>query len=129
MKSFLLLISITLLMIFHSCNSNTIIKPPENLIPKEQMVDLLTDMYIANAAFNLKNTNLEKKIDYIPLVYEKYKIDSARYHASNIYYMSRIDEYEAIYKEVEMRLKTLKEEKEKRKKKDSLELRPKEFLD
>ncbi len=69
------------------------------------MVDLLTDMFIARAAHNIENKNGERKINYMPLVYEKYKIDSLRFSISNNYYISRIDEYETMYKEVETRLK------------------------
>ena len=29
--------------LFVNCTSNTILKKPENLIPKDQMVDILTD--------------------------------------------------------------------------------------
>jgi len=90
-----------------SCTSNTIIKQPKDLIPQDEMVNLLTDMYLANAAFSVKNKNLQRKIDYIPLVYEKYQIDSLRFHNSNLYYMSRIDDYEVIYNEVHQRLKEI----------------------
>jgi hypothetical protein len=91
-----------------ACTSNTIYKKPEDLIPPDQMVDLLTDIYLANGAYSVTNKFGQNKVEYMPLVYEKYHIDSARFHHSNIYYMSRIDEYEAIYKEVKKRLIELK---------------------
>ena len=90
-----------------ACTSNTIYKKPKDLIPKEQMVDLLVDMYLANAAKNVKTKKLEKKINYMPLVYEKYGIDSVRFQSSNLYYMSLIDDHEAIYKKVDARLKKM----------------------
>ncbi len=118
---------LTGILLMLSCTSNTILKEPDNLIPREQMVDLLTDMYIANAAFSVKNKNLNRKIDYIPLVYEKYQIDSLRFHTSNLYYMSRIDDYEVIYKEVEVRLKEMSKKAEATKMlEDSLKLKKKE---
>ena len=104
MSNFFTYILVGFLALLVSCTSNTIYKKPDNLIPREQMVDLLTDMFIARAAHNIKNKDDKQKINYMPLVYEKYKIDSLRFIDSNLYYMSRVDEYEAIYKEVEARL-------------------------
>lgn len=90
------------------CTSNTIIKKPDHLIPKNQMVDLLTDMLLASGAENIKNNNLERNVNYFPLVFEKYGIDSTRFKESNYYYTSRIDDYEEILKKVDERLNTLK---------------------
>lgn len=93
---------------FIGCTSNTIIKKPDHLIPKNQMVDLLTDMLIASGAENIKNNNLERNVNYFPLVFEKYGIDSTRFKESNYYYTSRIDDHEEILKKVDARLKALK---------------------
>lgn len=92
------------------CTSNTIIKKPDHLISKNQMVDLLTDMFIASGAENIKNINLERNVNYFPLVFEKYGIDSTRFKESNYYYTSRIDDYELILQKVDNRLKALKKE-------------------
>jgi len=93
-----------------NCTSNTILEKPKDLIPKEQMVDLITDLFLANEAKSIKNENLERNINYSPLIYEKYKIDSLRFKESNLYYTSKIDEYNDILNEVDKRLKTLLEE-------------------
>jgi len=95
---------------FMGCTSNTIIKKPDNLISKKQMVDLLTDLAIASGAENIKNNDLERNVNYFPLVFKKYGIDSTRFKESNYYYTSRIDDYEEILKEVDERLKALKKE-------------------
>lgn len=92
-----------------ACTSNTIIKKPDNLIPKNQMEDLITDMLIAAGAENIKNVDLERNVNYFPLVFEKYGIDSTRFKESNYYYTSQIDDYEKILKKVNERLKALKE--------------------
>ena len=92
-----------------ACTSNTIIKKPDDLISKNQMVDLLTDMLIAAGAENIKNIDLERNVNYYPLVFEKYGIDSTRFKESNYYYTSQIDDYEKILKRVDNRLKSLKE--------------------
>ena len=104
--SYLIFLSI----FFMACTSNTIIKKPDHLISKNQMVDLLTDMLIASGAENIKNSNLERNVNYFPLVFEKYGIDSTRFKESNYYYTSRIDEYEQILQKVDARLKAMKKE-------------------
>ncbi len=97
-----------------SCTSNTIYKKPKDLIPKDTMVLLLKDMYIANSARNYKDCNDNKRQDgYVHLVFDKYKIDSTRFTTSNIYYTSKYQEYETILKEVKKELDTLIKEKRK----------------
>lgn len=108
--------------ILASCTSNSIYKKPNDLIPKDTMVALLTDLYISNTASFEKNIHLEKKVNYTPFVYNKYRIDSVRFKNSNFYYTSKIDEYHEIYKQVKIALTTQKEalEKELHKKPDSI---------
>ena len=91
-----------------SCTSRTIYKKPENLIGKEKMITIWTDLYIAMGAKSVKTKTLEKDNNYIPLVLEKYKIDSIQFSKSNIYYTSRIEEYEKMFEEVQKRLDDLK---------------------
>ncbi len=87
-----------------SCTSNTVYKKPEGLIPKDTMIALLTDMYIASAAKNTKNKFLQNRVNYMYLVHEKYGIDSTRFDMSNTYYTSKIEEYNDLIKEVKKRL-------------------------
>ena len=96
-----------------SCTSNTIYEKPKNLIPKDTMTLLLTDLFIASSAYFSKNTHSEKKANYMPLIYDKYKIDSLRFTKSNFYYMTKIDEYDELYKEVKINLTNLKNQFEK----------------
>ena len=96
---------ILVLIFLTSCTSNTIYKKPENLITKDSMVVLISDMYIAMSTKNVINKNLERKVNYMPFVYAKYKIDSARFNKSNIYYTSVIEEYNEILLEVKERIK------------------------
>jgi len=104
-----------------ACTSNTIIEKPDNLIPKDKMVDLMTDLLLATGARNIKNINEERKVNYFHLVFEKYNIDSTQFKESNFYYTSKIDDYDIMLKEVERRLKKLKLEFDKeREKQDSI---------
>jgi hypothetical protein len=97
------------LILCFSCTSRTIYKKPENLISKEQMVDLWVDITIAHGAENIKNMKAQKKINYMRSLYKKYNIDSTRFMESNIYYSSKIEEYEKMFQEVDVRLKKIKE--------------------
>lgn len=98
---------LAIVLIFASCTSNTIYEKPKDLIPKDSMVALLTDMYVASSAKNRKNRFLKKEKNYVKLVYEKYKIDSTRFDESNAYYTSRIEDYTVMLKEVKVRIDSL----------------------
>jgi len=115
--------------ILGSCTSNTIIKKPKDLIPKNQMVDLITDMLLAEGGDNIKNKGLQRNINYFPLVFEKYKIDTVRFKESNYYYTSRIDDYDEILGKVDERLKALKKQyDDERRISDSLEYKKRDSL-
>ena len=91
-----------------SCtSSNTIYKEPKTLIPKDSMVALLTDMFIASSANNVKNKFLKKEKNYMILVYEKYKIDSTRFDISNRYYTSKTEEYTDLIKKVKSNIDSI----------------------
>ncbi|MDZ7612489.1 MAG: DUF4296 domain-containing protein [Flavobacteriaceae bacterium] len=102
--------SILTTLIFIGCNSKADIDKPEDLIPPDQMEDLLFDMYVANGAMSVPNLNGEKNVNYMHLVYQKYQIDSVRFAASNLYYTSRVNDYERIFRNVKVRLDELREE-------------------
>ena len=106
MNKFIYIVLISFLLL--NCTSNTILKKPDNLIPKDQMVDLLTDLFIAMNAQTTKNIDLKRNVNYFPLVFEKYKIDSTQFKESNYYYTSKVDDYDDILNEVQVRLETLK---------------------
>ena len=99
----------TIAALLTACESKVDYEKPKDLIPKEQMTDLLYDMHLATASSNLRNINLERDRNYMSLVYEKYGIDSTRFAISNIYYTSKSDEYLEIFEEVERRLRELKD--------------------
>jgi len=104
-----------------SCKGNTIFEEPIDLIPKDSMVLVLKDLYLASAAKGVKNKQQQKRVSYMPLVYHKHKIDSMRFSTSNFYYISKVDVYQPMINEVMSLL-----EKEKavyanlKKKKDSI---------
>lgn len=112
-----------------NCTSNTIIEKPDNLIPKDQMVNLLTDMFLASGGQHIKNIHQKRNVNYFPLIYNKYQIDSVQFKASNHYYISKIDDYDEIIKKVDTRLRKLRKQyEEERKVQDSLNLAKKDSI-
>lgn len=99
---------VILLAVLVSCTSRTIYKKPDDLISKKKMIDIWTDIYIAGAAKNVETKTTKQKINYLPLVFEKYGIDSVRFSESNLYYTSKIDDYEKMLQKVNDRLKEMK---------------------
>ncbi len=71
------------------------------------MIELWTDIALAKAAFNEKNKKVQRKVNYMRFVYKKHQIDSARFMESNIYYTSRIEDYERMFQKVSENLKSL----------------------
>lgn len=97
MKKISVLFSLILL---SACTSNTIFKEPKDLIPKDSMIVLIEELLIANSSKTIENKFGNRNINYLPFVKEKYKIDSARFAQSNLYYVSNIDLYLEILTEV-----------------------------
>lgn len=87
-----------------ACNSNTIIKKPENLISKDKMADILADSYIAKSARNSKNLNGDRAINYLSYIYENHQTDSATFHSSLQYYSANVSVHEEILKNVKSKL-------------------------
>ena len=90
--------SLFIFIFFLSCTSNTIFEKPKDLIPRDTMSLLLQEMMIASSAKFITNKEQQKNINYMPYVYDKFKIDSTRFDHSNYYYMSKIDMYQEILK-------------------------------
>ena len=87
-----------------SC-AEKVVEEPENLIPKEKMVDILHDLAILNATKTTIGAKLDESgIDIMEFLYKKYQIDSTQFSESDLYYASLPLEYQAIYTEVETRL-------------------------
>jgi len=86
---------------------------PANLISKEKMVDILSDVYISNASRNVNNKLIKKmnlKLD--SLIYAKYEIDSIQFAQSNAFYSSDLKTYGNLLSQVKARFEILKTEKD-----------------
>lgn len=86
------------------------IEKPKDLIPKEQMAEILYDLAIINSATSTNPLILQdNNIRAMPYIYEKYGIDSTQFMDSDIYYASRPQDYGSIYRIVEGRLNKQKD--------------------
>jgi len=94
---------------FLSCTSNTILEKPKDLIPKDSMTLLIEEMMIASSSKFIKNKFQETEINYMTLLYERFKIDSSRFQTSNLYYMSKVDIYKKILEQATKNLEAKKE--------------------
>ena len=103
MKNFVLLF-ITSVFLF-SCQDVQVPEKPKNLIPKEKMVQIFTDAYLANAARNLNAKIIkDSKVALDSLLYRKYDIDSLQFAQSNAYYSLDFNTYKEILETVEKNL-------------------------
>ncbi|MEX0273524.1 MAG: DUF4296 domain-containing protein [Flavobacteriaceae bacterium] len=110
-----------------SCNEK-LIQEPENLIDRDTMVSLLTDLAIVSAGKSVNIGALKTHdVDPTGFVFEKYGVDSLQFVESDQYYASLPMEYEKIYSEVETRLeKRQKNYEALKKERDSLAREKKE---
>jgi len=96
---------VLLLFLGFSCANDHRAKKPDNLIPKDQMVSILYDIYILNAAKGTHKNILEEDGIYPQkYVFTKYKIDSLQFAQSNDYYGYDIAIYEEIIDKVNARV-------------------------
>lgn len=91
-------------LVLNSCGEK-VLEAPENLIPKDEMVDILSDLAILTAA---KTTNISlltrNNVEPTPYLLKKYGIDSVQLVESDRYYASLPNEYEDIYTKVQEKL-------------------------
>lgn len=79
-------------------------EPPENLIPKGKMVEILADAYIGNATRSKSVNNRILRAQGIridSIFYTKHQIDSLTFATSNAYYAANLESYTEIMREVE----------------------------
>jgi hypothetical protein len=81
------------------------VKKPDNLIPKDKMVNIIYDMSLLSAAKGINRKLMEKQgVHPEQYIYKKYDIDSLQFVQSNEYYAFDLKAYDDIYKQVKIKL-------------------------
>jgi len=94
-----------LLVLFVGCRKEETVKTPKKLIDKAVMVNVFYDLAILDASkYQMMSKTEYQKIVPKEFIFKKYKIDSAQFSQSNIYYASSIAEYKAMFELVQKRL-------------------------
>lgn len=126
MKLFLRTFMLVLLVV--GCQKVDKPKKPKNLIPEDQMVDILVDLAKIDAAISINGIEYQNRgADTKELLFEKYQIDSAQLVRSNAYYTQKFKVNQSLYERVYDRLKeesdslVKQEEREKNKKREEAE--------
>ncbi|GLB51405.1 lipoprotein precursor [Neptunitalea chrysea] len=103
MKRILLLIGICTSL--YSCKQN-LVKEPDNIIPSDKMEKIIYDLSILNAMKAVENGSLkENNINPKEFLFKKYKIDSAQFAKSSVYYAAKNPEaYGEIYERVKAKI-------------------------
>jgi len=99
--------------LFLGCQEINKIEKPDNLISQENMVRILTDVYISNASRSVNNKLLKDyHIRLDSMIYKKYSIDSLQFVESNAFYSSNLKTYTDIITKVQEDLTILQVEKD-----------------
>ena len=105
------IIAITLTLTLWCCQDVKRPEIPVNLIPEDQMAEVLTEVYLINAARSFDNrTIMDQKIKLDSFFFRKFNIDSVQFVESNAYYTSNLNAYNKLFKKVEERMGLMKVE-------------------
>jgi len=86
---------------------------PDDLIPKDKIVDIYTDSYLMNSARSINLKVITDNGVYLDsTIYKKYNIDSLQFAKSNAYYTANLNEYIALFEDVQNRLLQLENKKD-----------------
>lgn len=94
-----------LVLCFFGCQNVDLPEKPKNLIPKDKMIDILMESYLANAARSVDNKSIiVKGIKMDSLIYRNFGVDTIQFAKSNAFYAADVNTYMSIFQEVETRL-------------------------
>ncbi len=100
---------VLLLLLLGGCQDVHKTEKPEDLIPEDKMVEVITEIALLHGARSYNKNLLEEKgIDPSRYIYEKFSIDSLQFARSNDYYAEHVKQYQDIYSQVKERLDSLR---------------------
>ncbi|WP_119351378.1 DUF4296 domain-containing protein [Mariniphaga sediminis] len=110
-KSILLLF---LSLAFFACDKSQVQKP-EMLIHEDQMIDMLADIHLAEAAFNnrrYRDTLVENSssVDFYYSILEKYQVQDSVFEKSFVFYASQPRKFEKMYRQAMNKLNEMEQE-------------------
>lgn len=102
-----------IIIFFSSCQDIEKTEMPEDLIPENKMVEVLTELSLLNSAKNYNKKFLEET-GFKPeeFLLNKYNIDSLQLAESTRYYAHNYTQFERMYEKVQRNLEKLKNELE-----------------
>jgi hypothetical protein len=97
-----------------SCEE-AVVNKPKKLVPKNVMINMLTDIHMAEAIFQTKRMSSEElrkftDADFYHSVLKKYNVADTTFEQSLVYYASLPTEYEKIYVRVIGKLNELEQQ-------------------
>ena len=107
LKKIILLLSLTAT--FVACQDIEKSEKPENLIPEDKMVDIITEISLLQSARNFSKRIFESTgIQGQEYIFKKYNIDSLQFKRSNDYYADNYEIYQRIYDSVKQGFERMK---------------------
>lgn len=103
-------LTLLLITILFSCTKYGDNKTPDNLIPPEQMIDILVDIVLMK---NIKRNGYaikeKKNLLVDEYLFDKYGIDSLKLASSQQFYAKNPKKYIPIYKEARLKIEIIKD--------------------
>lgn len=107
MKRFLI---ISFLVLFAACSNVEKAPKPEQLLSKEEMAIILSDLYIIEGAISSNRSSyIETGVQPSSYIYDKYDIDSVMFKENLNYYNDRVEDYLFIMDKIQDDLKSLQD--------------------
>lgn len=105
---------LAIILVISACDKPVVPKP-KKLVARDRMVEMLSDMHIAESIFQNRRYNTEQgsvfsESDFYYSILKKYNIPDSTFEQSLLYYASVPKEFEKIYSRVLNRLNELEQE-------------------
>ena len=109
MKRYFLIIS-AMLFLLSSCQDLQRTKRPDDLIPEEKMVDIITEVSLLQGARSYHKEILEQNgLNPREYIWRRFDVDSSQFARSSNFYAENYEQYQRIYDSVKSRLEEMKD--------------------
>ena len=112
------LITVTILLcvcLLFACKPKTATVNPSNIIQRDSMVAILIDIHLAESMIqNIRRdrdtTHNATIQDYYQTIFKQHQISEEQFKEAFIYYSKNIEQFDAIYEDMQIRLSKMEEE-------------------